>query len=393
MSHFAVLVITDEKPSSELLEKIMAPWHEFECTGRDDQYIIDVDLTDESREEYEKYTERVYVDAEGKRHDPYDNMFYRDFTQEEKELVGGDKALVMGSGSSHGLSWFSSDWKDGQGYRAKIHFIPEGWQDIRIPVKEVKSFAEWIQDYYGHEIVQFGDNPDLNETHKYGYVEVDEKGDVVKHVRRTNPNAKWDWFQIGGRYSGRLLPKVSEFAERGEKSWTNEKISIPGFDICRKENLDLEKMHGIARKGRSDFIDEIVKKSGCTHEDVEAAAKLQPQINEAWRALEDKPRGQAYKEWIKSNPEWQIYDKVSSGIHVFDDLPILSNISLLQWIDSAMPLSAYAIIDVAGKWHANGEMGWFGMSSNEDSNWETHFTNMVVNAPDDHWFTIVDCHI
>ena len=41
MSHFVVMVI-GEDPEAEL-----APFHEFECTGLDDQYVQDVDITEE----------------------------------------------------------------------------------------------------------------------------------------------------------------------------------------------------------------------------------------------------------------------------------------------------------------------------------------------------------
>ncbi len=50
MSHFTVLVIGDNP------EEQLAPYHEFECTGLDDQYVMDLDETQMSwpqiREKY-----------------------------------------------------------------------------------------------------------------------------------------------------------------------------------------------------------------------------------------------------------------------------------------------------------------------------------------------------
>ena len=43
MSHFTVLVVGEDA------DKQLAPYHEFECTGVDDQYILDIDITDEAR--------------------------------------------------------------------------------------------------------------------------------------------------------------------------------------------------------------------------------------------------------------------------------------------------------------------------------------------------------
>jgi hypothetical protein len=48
-----------------------------------------------------------------------------------------------------------------------------------------------------------------------------------------------------------------------------------------------------------------------------------------------------------------------------------------------------------GKWAERGEMGWFGMVSNEqDKNaWDQQFNDMLDALPDDTLITICDCHI
>jgi hypothetical protein len=57
MSHFSVLVI-GENP-----ERQLAPYHEFECTGTNDQYVEDVNITAEVKarmtEENENLTEAL----------------------------------------------------------------------------------------------------------------------------------------------------------------------------------------------------------------------------------------------------------------------------------------------------------------------------------------------
>jgi hypothetical protein len=45
MSHFVVLVI-GEDPTAQL-----APFHEFECTGQDDQFVQTLDRTEEVRKD------------------------------------------------------------------------------------------------------------------------------------------------------------------------------------------------------------------------------------------------------------------------------------------------------------------------------------------------------
>lgn len=47
MSHFSILVVGN-------VDYNMAPFHEFECTGRDDEFIQSIDVTKEKREDFEK---------------------------------------------------------------------------------------------------------------------------------------------------------------------------------------------------------------------------------------------------------------------------------------------------------------------------------------------------
>src|SRR5690606_17269805 len=134
-------------------------------------------------------------------HDPYADRFYRDPTPQEIDEHGP----FHGSGSSNGLSWYSKDWRDGQGYRAKIRLVPEGYEEIEVPAKELKTFAEFVRDWIGAKVVPYGSSPNLTGRHKYGYALVDADGNVTKVVKRTNENAKWDWWALGGRWQGLLL--------------------------------------------------------------------------------------------------------------------------------------------------------------------------------------------
>ena len=49
MSHFTVAVITKNNPTNEELNKVLQPYHEYECTGFKDQYVVPVDETDDNR--------------------------------------------------------------------------------------------------------------------------------------------------------------------------------------------------------------------------------------------------------------------------------------------------------------------------------------------------------
>jgi hypothetical protein len=55
MSHATVLVITKDKPNDENIGYEMRPYHEYESTGWNDEFVVDVDRTDVVIEDYKKY--------------------------------------------------------------------------------------------------------------------------------------------------------------------------------------------------------------------------------------------------------------------------------------------------------------------------------------------------
>src|SRR5690606_18805090 len=120
MSHFSLLVVTEKEPTQDLLAARLQPFHEFECTGVDDQYVENVDRTAEARAAFDRETSQMLRAPDGSLHRPYEDRFYRDPTPEEAPKVG------LGTGFGSGLVWTSKDWGDGRGYRAKVQFIPDG---------------------------------------------------------------------------------------------------------------------------------------------------------------------------------------------------------------------------------------------------------------------------
>ena len=164
MSHFTVMVF------GENVEEQLAPFHEFECTGTNDQYVQDVDITDE---------------------------------------------LGLAEGASLG----------------EIKYALGGWG---LEDKIVSDESEVEKD------------GDLCE-HKYGYAIVKD-GKLIKAVNRTNPNKQWDWYQIGGRWSGMLRLKPNAQGRNGNRSWMN-RDEPKGSNFCDsapKKDIDVEFMRNEA---------------------------------------------------------------------------------------------------------------------------------------------------
>lgn len=61
---------------------------------------------------------------------------------------------------------------------------------------------------------------------------------------------------------------------------------------------------------------------------------------------------------------------------------------------TACPISTYAVLK-DGEWYERGEMGWFGMSSNElsEDEWDEKFKTLIEELSPDTLITVVDCHI
>lgn len=69
------------------------------------------------------------------------------------------------------------------GVGSDTHAAPATLERVQVPLREMyPDFDQFMKEYAGYEL-----DPKMG---RYGYWE--------------NPNAKWDWFSIGGRYTGRM---------------------------------------------------------------------------------------------------------------------------------------------------------------------------------------------
>lgn len=387
MSHFSVIVATKDEPTDEVLSRELQPFHEFECTGIDDQYVQDVDKTAEAREEYSNAKTTRLRDGNGILHSPYDDQFYRDPTEEEAKTVG------LGTGFGGGLSWTSKDWGDGRGYRAKVQFVPEGMYEIEVPKSQVQSFRDFVEGYYGIKPVLYSEKPDLKQEHKYGFTQLDASGDVIKVIDRTNPNAKWDYWRIGGRYAGKFQKKGRAPATRKDLSWEWKHSSHDerptGVDICRKSDLDAAVMKAQAVESRRRYWAECMEKTGLSDANLVAAIHAHRATHAKWLELpEPRPCEKDFLDWSAANGGVFAHELGK----LWDEPELRESQSSEDWIKSAPALTCFAFL-MDGKWAAEGKMGWWASVSNANSDWQSDFMQIFETIPDDYWLTVVDCHI
>ena len=292
MSHFSVFVIGDN------VDEQLAPYHEFECTGEDDQYVKDVDVTAECKEQ--------------------------------------------------GLDWF-------------------GLED-----KTVTDLSQL----------------DKAGVHKYGYALVDAAGDVIKAVNRTNPNKKWDWYQIGGRWSGFLKIKAGGEGAMGERSWTNrdEPHDPTRADIARKGDIDFDGMRFEAGREAAEKFDAAM---------AALAAAGAPSVWDRWDHVRDVMfKGDIEKARAHYNAQPCV--KALQGMTGFWDTPDVFLTTRSDYIERARNQACvpYALVHKS-EWVGRGAMGWWGVSTGDADQdaWNRMVNEMLDALPDDTLITVVDCHI
>ena len=285
MSHFSVLVIGDH------IEQQLQPYHEFECTGVNDQYVQDVDVTNKVRE----------------------------------VMVGNEPESLKDALDWHGLA---------------------------------------------DKMVSDESEVDREDDHKFGFAVVKD-GQLIKAVRRTNPNKKWDWWEVGGRWSGFLL-------QRGGMR----------VDQCLKGAVDFGSMRnedGQAAGERWDKAHAALTEAGA------------PTVWRTWKQCHTEDHKD---DADKAREAYYAQPSVVAIKKAFSDQLFLSadqfQVSREQYVEAARnsALATYALVK-DGQWFAKGCMGWFGMSDDKltQDEWYTKVNELLDSLPDDTLLTVVDCHI
>lgn len=297
MSHFTVLVVGGNVAAQ------LAPYHEFECTGEDNEFVQDVDVT-----------------AECLAHADDDDKF--------------------------GLGWYGLDDKQ----------------------------------------VSDENEVDRSGPHKYGFAVVKD-GVLVKAVNRTNPNRHWDWWQVGGRWSGFFTLKPGATGEIGEPGVLGARRNTgPGYaDQARKGDIDIEAMRNKAGEDAAREYDRMTE--GVTDPWVSWAEtrKLhEGNLDAAREAYNSQPAVVALQANRAKHDLYPLYkyDKLLVGREAF----------IQQARDGA--IVTFAVVK-DGQWYQRGDMGWWGCVSDEKQadDWHAEFSKLLDGLPDDTELTVVDCHI
>ena len=164
--------------------------------------------------------------------------------------------------------------------------------------------------------------------------DVDEDGNILSTA---NPEARWDWWVVGGRWKNYLRVKGGQV----------DSAPIKDVDF----SLD-QKAYEQALRFWSVVVD---------HEPI--SEDIEGEYKDFW------------------GPQYYV-----------DTYGTKEN-----YAKQCAQFSTWAVITPDGEWHECGQMGWFGLSSEtketRDDWYDNYYDRFIANIDPELWITIVDCHI
>lgn len=214
-------------------------------------------------------------------------------------------------------------------YKLQHRDNPEHLDFLEHMVPQLLKMSD--EDFYHHEIVSYREEGS-----------VDEEGNIISTY---NPNSKWDWYEVGGRWSGSLLVQVDVLKEGDYRAQKHPRTPT-GYcwvNQAKIKDVEWEKMREFKLATLVPYDDFVEQQ--CVFYNPEYFKKLYPESD---------------------------YEKL-----------------LTQF-------STFAVLTENG-WKEAGEMGWFGCSSatpEQECEWKlSFFETFIKNEDPENYITVVDCHI
>lgn len=379
MSHFSVLIcLPSETPVRELEDRIgavMAPWDE---SRQLDQWR---DYEDGSASEYwwvsavrggaekhktlteiglDAYVERRVMELLAKRRN-----WHRDLRAEVRADVAKSAA----------------EWADDARWAAKLD-DPATWETV------VRLYNE--KYHRANAVAVPGDHDESDDRLHY-----DAETGRAYSLTRSNPDAKWDYWRIGGRWRNYFVAKeIGAGVLNSRRDWDAPDEPADKLLHCDggpKRYLDFEAMRDAAAVKAHDRYDQweavcdgtpaakpwshftgLVDVKEMDIEDAREAYRAQPRVQKAQATKLDDGWGQCViDEFLSDRDEY-----------------------VAEARRGAVP--GYALVTLEGQWLAPGRMGWFGMSSDgagERGAYRVAANRYLDDLKGDRLVVALDCHI
>lgn len=394
----------DRDALQETIREALAPYHEFETTGRN-EYIQEIDRLEEAMEEYNSREVDMIVDADGNTHSYYDEsgnflpQYWREPTEEEIALMPERSPFKsVGTIGDPPKKWRYQRWGNRAIDETRVFELPKGWREAKVAYSSMFSFIEFLRDEYDYDIILEGEEPDIEGKHKWGYAVRSATSDlIVRVVRRTNPNDKWDWYAIGGRWSGYFPVLKGSVGLLGEPGFMSPRAKDDHYDIVQKKDIDRAVEQEKVRKecelcwnlatgawgGRefktweeifAEYGKERIDEARKVYHDQEPVAAFEKMIFE-----EHNRKHFSFMESLEEYTPFTLEEYTEPRVRA-----ALKSFAYLDYRDPSKPV-----------WAEKGEMLMFGVVADEKKpeDWTDQFNEWYESLPDDTVLVAVDCHI
>lgn len=278
------------------------------------------------------------------------------------------------------------------------------------PITDDESvMRDWTARAVG---VYFYNNADAGayKDGKYGYMST------------YNPDSKWDWCNLGGRWRGFFhakkgvkvsyptpRPRLSPIRDNARGVVSEEDgndVAILGesgsfgdpegesmegrADLIRKGDIDFDAMRSLAGMNAEMMYDKF--------ESVTAGLTAPPTWSEVRATYEGEEGGMdKARNEFNSHPWVQALTKNNLNPFLADahDYWCVNTGGREAFIKRAQKgsFTTYAVL-MDGQWHEKGTMGWFGISTNEmsEEDWAQKVNDLIDGLDDDVWLAVYDIH-
>ena len=220
-------------------------------------------------------------------------------------------------------------------YKTKTEMISEmkkAKEQLEIRMKEKDDYEP---NSWERQLLDANTDEEFYEAYLEEDGRYDEDGNELSTY---NPNSKWDWYTVGGRWDGIIKTKDGDMV--------NE---------CLASEIDLN----------------------CDKDKYNHAIRF-------WEVVvEEKP--------LEAGESKEDFDSFYNK-----DYYLSKYTDKYAYAKNAASFRTYAFLTPDGVWHEPGEMGWFGMSTDDaESNdrYEEEFEKMLEELEDTDMLHVVDCHI
>lgn len=377
MSHFVLLVAMDKPENGDVEGKLAEMLHPFD-----------------ENEQVEKYKD--YEDCGAAEN----YWLYTSLARTAEEVANNDRSSVRPyKPNEYGIS---------SAYDTK-RTEDQQWAEMQEEAEKFKSFSNptnWP------EVIAYANNrwyPEGEaEDNESSYLYYDAEQDKAYTWSTYNPDSKWDWYQVGGRWSGYFpvkLPFESELNAgdliHGKRSWTNENQPREAWTVDGgpKRLLDLDGLRdkkGGEAAARYDLYQSLTE--GLPEalpwsvfvDYAQAATGTHQERSGAWDKAREDYRAQPRVSTVKDHEEfrWSM-----SGCEVKE-----FSVSREYYIEKARQeaVPGFALLTKIGDWVTPGDMGWFGISAGSEEDtamFKAKANGYIESLSDDTLLIAVDLHI